>query len=314
MAPPGDEGICTKRGLRRAMKPSDILQSHSIMMVLGLVLGILIGGFPDFTKEISMGALALLMTISLANVKLADARGREMPRDAAVTLLLNYGFLTAVILLVGSMFSEKLWWGWVLMAAAPSAISIVPFTAILGGAVPKALFSTSVNYLGALALMPLITLALIGSAVSVTSLVTSLLLLIVLPMLLSRGVMKVGLERRTRTVVTNLSFFILIFAVAGSNREAFLDDSAMVLAVSAACLIRTFGTGFFTETLLRRSGVPKHDRVHWVLFSSYKNLGLTATLAIALFEPVVAIPATICILFEVLWIITMTRYYPRASG
>jgi BASS family bile acid:Na+ symporter len=310
----GDEGICTKRDLRRAMRPSDILQSHSIMMVLGLVFGIFVGGFPEFTKEISMGSLALLMTISLANVKLADTRSRDMPRDAMVTLLLNYGLLTGVILLVGSMFSEKLWWGWVLMAAAPSAISIVPFTAVLGGAIHKALFSTSVNYLAALVLMPLISLALIGSAVSVTSLATSLLLLIVLPMILSRGVMRIGTEKRTRTMVTNLSFFVLIFAVAGSNREAFLDDTTMVLAVSAACLVRTFGTGLLVENVLKRSGMPKHDRTHWVLFSSYKNLGLTATLAIALFEPIVAIPATICIMFEVIWIITMTRYYPRVSG
>jgi BASS family bile acid:Na+ symporter len=295
------------------MRPCDLLQSHSIMMVLGLVLGILLGGFPDFTKEISMGALALLMTISLSNVRLAETRGTNMPREAAITLLLNYGLLTVVILLIGSLFSEKLWWGWVLMAAAPSAISIVPFTAVLGGSTPKALFSTSVNYLVALAFMPLLSLALIGSAVSVTSLVVSLLLLIVLPMVLSRGVMRIGAKKKTRTVATNLSFFVLIFAVAGSNREAFLGDFAMVAAVSVACLVRTFGTGFLVESVLRRSGIPKHDRIHWVLFSSYKNLGLTATLAIALFEPVVAIPATICIMFEVIWIITMTKYYPRVS-
>ena len=296
------------------MRPADVLQSHSVMMLLALVLGILIGGFPEFTKEISMGSLALLMTISLANVKLAETRDRAMPRDAAVALVLNYGFLTGVILVVGSMFSERLWWGWVLMAAAPSAISIVPFTAILGGAIPKALFSTSVNYLVALALMPLISLALIGSAVSVMSLITSLIVLIVIPMVLSRGVVRIGVEKRKRTMITNISFFVLIFAVAGSNREAFLDDTVMVLMVSTACIIRTFGTGFFAEFLLRRLGMPKHDRIHWVLFSGYKNLGLTATLAIALFEPVVAIPATICIVFEILWVITLTRYYPRASA
>jgi len=295
------------------MRPFELLQSHSIMMVMGLVLGVLLGGFPEFTKEISMGALALLMTISLSNVKLAETREGNMPKEAAVTLLLNYGFLTCVILVIGSFFSEKLWWGWILMAAAPSAISVVPFTAVLGGSTPKALFATSVNYLVALALMPLISLALIGSAVSVASLVSSLLLLIVLPMALSRGVMRVGLERRTRTAITNMSFFVLIFAVAGSNREAFIEDFAMVAAVSAACLVRTFGTGFLMEVVLRRARVPKEQRIHWVLLSSYKNLGLTATLAIALFEPVVAIPATICIMFEVTWIIAMTKYYPKVT-
>ena len=295
------------------MKASDVLQSYSAMMMLGLTVGIVVGGFPAFTKEISMGALALLMTISLTNVRMGEAKAKGLSRDAALMLLLNYGVLTGVILLIGSLFSEELWWGWVLMAAAPSAISIVPFTSILGGSTAKALVSTSANYMAALILMPLISLALIGSSVSVSSLVVSLVLLIVFPMAFSRVLMRKDIEKRTKTVVTNLSFFVMIFAVAGSNRNAFIDDIPMVAAVSAACIVRTFGTGYLTEFVLRRKAVPKEDRIHIVLFSGFKNLGLTATLAIALFEPIVAVPATICILFEVLWVISLLRYYPNAA-
>ena len=294
------------------MRARDVVQSHSIMMTLGLGIGILVGGFPVMTKEISMGALALLMTISLTNIRFTEAKVTGLSRDAVLMLALNYGYLSVIILIIGSFFSEELWWGWVLMAAAPSAISVVPFTSILGGSTHKALFSTSANYLAALVLMPVMSLALIGSAVSVVSLVTSLLLLIVLPMSASRVLMRWNIDKASRTTVTNLSFFVLIFAVAGSNREAFLDDISMVVAVSAACIIRTFGTGFLSEVILRRFRVPKEDRIHVVLFTSYKNLGLTATLAIALFEPAVAIPATICIMFEVLWIIALSKYYPLA--
>ncbi len=295
------------------MRAADVLQSYSAMMILGLIIGIVVGGFPALTKEISMGALALLMTISLTNVRLDQTEAKGLSRDAALMLLLNYVFLTGVILMLGSMFSEKLWWGWVLMAAAPSAISVVPFTSILGGSTAKALVSTSANYLAALVLMPLISLALIGSSVSVSSLIVSLVLLIVLPMALSRALMRMDIEKRAKTIVTNLSFFVLIFAVAGSNRNAFIDDLPMVAAISLACIVRTFGTGYLTEFVLRRKAVPKQDRIHIVLFSGFKNLGLTATLAIALFEPIVAVPATICIVFEVLWVISLLRYYPKAA-
>ena len=295
------------------MRAAGVLESHSAMMMLGLFIGLVVGGFPVMTREISMGALALLMTISLTNVKLGDTGAKGLSRDALLMLLLNYGILTAIILMLGSFFSEKLWWGWVLMAAAPSAISIVPFTAILGGSTGKALVSTSANYLAALLLMPLISLALIGSSVSISSLIISLILLIVLPMILSRMLMTRKVEKRAKTIVTNLSFFVLIFAVAGSNRNAFLDDPSMVIAVSAACLVRTFGTGYLTELILRWRAIRKEDRIHIVLFSSYKNLGLTATLAIALFEPIVAVPATICIVFEILWIISLLRYYPTVT-
>lgn len=296
------------------MRLAGIPESYSVMMLLGLVLGLVTGGFPVLTKEISMGSLALLMTISLSNVKLSETTGKDHVRDAVLALAINYGMLTGVILAFGRFFDQDIWWGWVLMAAAPSAISVVPFTTILGGRTSRALFSTAANYLVALGLMPLISLLLIGSAVSLGSLVTSLLLLIVLPMGLSRLVMRFRVEKRHSTIVMNLSFAVLIFAVAGSNRDAFVGDPLLVLAISAVCMVRTFGTGLGTEFVLRGLRVPKDERVSNVLFASYKNLGLTATLAIALFEPVVAVPATICIVFEVVWVIFLLRWYPRAPA
>ena len=293
------------------MRLTTILESYSTMMILGLLLGLVLGGFPWFTKEISMGSLALLMTISLSNVKLGETRGKDHVKDALLALALNYGLLTIVILAFGSVFDQKLRWGFVLMAAAPSAISIVPFTTILGGRTSRALFSTAVNYIAALGLMPAISLLLIGSAVSVESLITSLVLLIGMPMALSRGVMRLNPPKSASTIVMNIAFAVLIFAVAGSNRDAFFGDLAVVAAIAVVCVIRTFGTGLGVEFVLRRLGMPKEDRVLSVLFSSYKNLGLTATLAIALFEPVVAVPATIGIVLEVVWVIFLLRFYPK---
>jgi BASS family bile acid:Na+ symporter len=292
------------------MRPTRILESYTIMMVLGLVLGLAAGGFPAYTKEISMASLAVLMTFSLSNVRIGETRNKEHFEHAMRTLVVNYVLLTGLILAIGLLFSDDLWPGWVLMAAAPSAVSIVPFTTVLGGRTSKALFSTAANYILALGIMPAMTLLLIGSAVSTLSLVYSLLLLIVLPMLASRLVMRVNISKSANTSMMNVMFAILIFAVAGSNRDAFVGEPIVVLAVSAACVLRTFGSGLTTEFLLRRSGVPKQSRISYVLFASYKNLGLTATLAIALFEPIVAVPATICIVFEVIWVIFLIRYYP----
>jgi BASS family bile acid:Na+ symporter len=283
------------------------------MMLLGLALGMLLGGFPSHTKEISMISLALLMTLSLSNVRLGETRGRDHVEHSARALLINYGLLTGVILAIGLFFSRDYWWGWVLMAAAPSAISIVPFTAVIGGQTTKALFSTAVNYLAALLLMPIITLILIGSSVSSESLVTSLLLLILLPMAASRMVMRLDVSKSANTMMINISFAVLIFAVTGANRDAFLGDAFIVIAIAAGCILRTFGTGMGTEVVLKRLGVPKASRVPYVLFASYKNLGLTATLAIALFQPIVAVPATIGIVVEVVWVIFLVRYYRRTA-
>ncbi len=296
------------------MRLSGVLESYSVMMVLGLLLGLLTGGLPALTKEASMASLAVLMTLSLSTVSLVEARGKEHLRHSVWALILNYGILTSLILVISLFFEGEYRWGWVLMAAAPSAVSVVPFTTILGGKTSKALFSTALNYVVALAVMPAITLILIGSAVSTMSLITSLLLLIVLPMAASRLVMRLRISKPLNTSMMNICFALLIFAVTGANRDAFIGEPVAMLAISAACLIRTFGTGLGTEFILRKANVRKDERTAYVLFASYKNLGLTATLAIALFEPAVAVPATICIVFEVVWVIFLLRYYPRAPA
>jgi len=280
-------------------------------MTTGLVLGLLLGGFPVLTKEISMASLAVAMTLSLTSVTLAQTRGRDHLGHAAWALVINYGALTALILAIAVFFDADIRNGWILMAAAPSAVSVVPFTTILGGQTSKALFSTAVNYVVALVLMPVLTLALIGSAVSVTSLIIYILLLIVLPMALSRAVMRTNISRAANSSILNVSMAVLVFAVAGANRSAFQGELLLIGAISVACILRTFGSGLLTEVVLRRVRIPKPARISYVLFSSYKNLGLTATLAIALFEPIVAVPATICIVFEVVWVIFLIRFYPR---
>jgi BASS family bile acid:Na+ symporter len=293
------------------MRPARIIESFPITMTAGLLLGLLLGGFPVLTKEISMASLAVAMTLSLTSVTLAQTRGRDHFSHATRALVINYGFLTALILAIALFFEDDVRNGWILMAAAPSAISVVPFTTILGGQTSKALFSTAVNYIVALGLMPALTLVLIGSAVDVTSLIIYILLLIVLPMALSRAVMRMRISKPVNTSMLNISMAVLIFAVAGANRAAFQGELIIVGAISAACVVRTFGSGLLTEAVLRRAKIPKTARVSYVLFSSYKNLGLTATLAIALFEPIVAVPATICIVFEVVWVVFLIRFYPR---
>ncbi len=293
------------------MRPAHILESYPITMTTGLVLGLLLGGFPVLTKEISMASLAIAMTLSLTTVTLAETRGKDHLKHAEWALVINYGALTVLILVMAMFFDSDIRNGWILMAAAPSAISVVPFTTILGGQTSKALFSTAVNYLVALFLMPILTLALIGSAVSVTSLIVYILLLIVLPMALSRAVMRLRISKAANSSMMNVSMAVLIFAVAGANRSAFQGELAIIVAISVACIIRTFGSGLLTEIVLRRARMPKTDRISYVLFASYKNLGLTATLAIALFKPIVAVPATICIVFEVVWVISLIRFYPR---
>src|SRR4030042_346620 len=122
------------------MKPGDVLQSYSAMMAIGVILGLATGGLPVYTKEVSMASLAILMTLSLSNVRLGEARGKEPLRHALVCLGINYGILTGLIIAIAFLFSDEYRWGWILMAAAPSAISVAPFSTILRGGPVQSLY------------------------------------------------------------------------------------------------------------------------------------------------------------------------------
>ena len=214
----------------------------------------------------------------------------------------NYVGLTGLILAFALLTPDPdLRAGWVVMAAVPSAIAVVPLTSIAKGDVRGALVSTALLYALSLALVPAITLVFVGRAPPLLDLAVQTFLQIGLPLLASRVLVRLPGIERVRPVGVNLSFFVLVTMVAGANRSAFAD-LGLVVSLSGAALLRTFGIGLAVAgvaTLARRSSA---DKVSWILFSSFKNLGLTALLAFSLFDRRAAIPAIVCLLFEILWL------------
>ena len=77
--------------------------------------------------------------------------------------------------------------GWVLMAAVPPAVLIIPLTSFLRGDVRTSLISDAALYLLGLVSVPALSLLLLGRSVSVEDLVLQTVLLIGLPLVVSAG-------------------------------------------------------------------------------------------------------------------------------
>jgi BASS family bile acid:Na+ symporter len=119
------------------------------------------------------------------------------------------------------------------------------------------------------------------------------------------------LSGNTRSILINIAFFVLTFAVTGANRDAFLGDTLLVTSLLLVALIRTFAVGGAVEVLARRFKVDREARIPMVLFATYKNTGMAAALAVALIGSEAAIPATICIALEIIWFLALTKVvYP----
>ena len=83
--------------------------------------------------------------------------------------------------------------------------------------------------------------------------------------------------------------------MVGLNSTAITTEVGGVLLVAFA---RTFASGAAVYAASALAGVARPQRIAYTLFGSFKNLGLTAAVALLLFGPRAAVPAAVCILTE----------------
>jgi len=270
-------------------------------MLLAIITGILVGEMP-FVNEISTIALITAMTISISHISFRVANYKRELRKALYSLLLNYGFLSSVILIMGFLM-HKYWEGFVVMASAPPAIAVVPITKILHGDERQSLFSLIFLYLLAIFLMPFIIYLFLAKEVNTVGIVKSTLILILVPIVLSRVIYK-KIDREQIPIISNICFFILISLIIGKNRNFLFEDAFSLLLLSVIMAVRTFGTGSLVKLLGRKIGVAEEELISYSLLSSFKNEGLVMLIALS-FSPEAAIPAIIALIFELLWVCCM---------
>jgi len=271
------------------------------MMLLAIITGILVGEMP-FVNEISTIALITAMTISISHISFRVANYKRELRKALYSLLLNYGFLSSVILIMGFLM-HKYWEGFVVMASAPPAIAVVPITKILHGDERQSLFSLIFLYLLAIFLMPFIIYLFLAKEVNTVGIVKSTLILILVPIVLSRVIYK-KIDREQIPIISNICFFILISLIIGKNRNFLFEDAFSLLLLSVIMAVRTFGTGSLVKLFGKKIGVAKEELISYSLLSSFKNEGLVMLIALS-FSPEATIPAIIALIFELLWVCCM---------
>ncbi len=288
------------------------------MMLTALVLVLGIGGFPEgflvSNGDIAMVSLILMMTLALSSIQLKNFKLRPYVKEVRNAFLLSFALLTAVTLVIAYFFSGDLRAGWILLAAVPSAVSVISFTCLWGGDTESSAVASIVMYLVSLVVTPVITFVFLGTAVSVLTLLYYLSLQIVLPLFLSRLVKRFLTSPQTRNILIHICFFILVIAVMGENRSLLFSAGTVVAALAAFAVIRIFGVGITCNSLLHKSGVKQSSAVSKVLFSTYKNTGMAASLGLMLLGPQAALPAAVCMVVDVVWLIFAGKFlFPQKA-
>lgn len=287
-----------------------LLRNRNFILILALLLGLFVPGASRLTQGLTLPALAVVMTLSTLGVSGSAFRsGRKLIRPALTGMVLNYVVLGGIILILNALFirDEAVGDGFVLLAAVPPAVAVVPYTFFLNGDHTYSLMGTLGAYLAALILAPLMGWIFFGSGfVSPLKVLTIMAELILAPLLFSRLLIRVRAAPRLERVkgtVTNWSFFLLTYTIVGLNREVFIGEPLFLLPIAAIAVASTFLLGWCIGAVTRRLRVDPRIRVSMILLATLKNYGLAGGLALALFNERTALPATVSTVFMIVYVI-----------
>ena len=276
------------------------LGHRNFILPLAFILGFAFPQLAQWTKSLTIPALALVMTISIAQIPTREIlKWRSLAQPLAIGILFNYLFLASLLLIFTQWFnfSESIRVGMILVASAPPGIAVLPFTSLLAGNSILSLFATFGTYLSSMFIMPGLIWLLTGSATfPMSKLVITLLELIVLPIILSRFLLFKNFYQRIipwKGTIVNWGFFIVFLTVIGLNQKTFLEQPDVLIKIFFIAFVSTFLGFILLNFLLKKIGINQKERISMILLGTFKNSGFAAAIALTLFDETASLPGAI---------------------
>jgi BASS family bile acid:Na+ symporter len=298
------------RGTLRMGSLKRLLRNRNVILTSALLIGLFWGKGARWTEPIILPALAVVMTLSTIGLPASTFRSyRSLLTPALVGIVMNYFVLGIALLTLNALLiqDEALRMGFVLIAAVPPAVAVIPFTFFLRGDETLSLIGTTGGYLGALIIMPISAFLFLGPGfVDPTKLAVILLELILFPLIASRFLLRIGMASRLHPIrgpITNWSFFLLTYTIVGLNRDLILGQPLSLLPVVLIAFASTFLLGWGIEKTGTLLHLPEKVLTSLVLLGTLKNYGLAGGLALALFSKKTSVPATVSAVFMIVYII-----------
>jgi len=250
------------------------------------------------------------MTLSVMGITGDTFRSlRTFITPALTGIVMNYVVLGGIILVLSKLFihDEALWSGFVILAAVPPAVAVIPFTLFLKGDTDFSLIGTISAYLGALLITPLMVLLFIGTSfVDPLKLMIITIELIFAPLLFARILIMTGIARLIEPIkgdITNWSFFLVSYTIVGLNQQVFLTQTLSLLPVAIISFASTFLLGWIIGLFCKIARLDKKKTTSIVLLGTLKNYGLAGGLALSFFDTKTALPSTVSVVFMIIYII-----------
>jgi len=295
-------------------------RNRNVLLLLSIGLALPAGQAAPYLKPLVLPALGVVMTLALLGISGEAFRSpKKMVAPVLTGLAMNFGLHGGLVLALNALLisHEPFATGFVLVAAVPPAVAVVPFAVLLHGDREFALFATIGCYLAALAITPLMAVGLLGTAfIHPGKIIEILGLLIALPLIISRVLRRTGLTARLEPLkgaLTNWSFALITYTIVGLNRSLIMDNPLALITPMAIGLIVTFLLGWGISFVARLAGLKRETTVTLMLLGTLKNAALAGGLALSLFGKATAVPATVCAIFLIIYFIWLSFLHERGS-
>jgi len=286
------------------------LGHRNFILPLAIVLGFTFPQLAQWTKSLTIPALALVMTISIAQIPTRQIlKWQSLIRPFAIGILFNYLFLGSLLLILNQwfIFQDPIRTGMILVALAPPGVAVIPFTSLLSGNSILSLFATFGAYLSSIFIMPGLILLLTGAKVfPMSKLILTLIELIFLPIVFSRFLLFKDFYKSIiswKGTIINWGFFVVFFTVIGLNQKTFLEQPNILIKVSLIAFTTTFLGFILLNIILKKMGINQKDRTSMILLGTIKNSGFAAAIALTLFNETTSIPGAIISVIYALYMI-----------
>jgi BASS family bile acid:Na+ symporter len=276
---------------------------------MAITAGLLFDHAAQWTRVLVLPALTLILTLAMTDF---SGKAHEYRRSPLIPALVGV-FMSYVILgnfIVGlSAFlihDERLWIGFIIMAAVPPAVAVAPLANSWGGNKIYAVIGTIGAYIGALVIIPVIASGLLDMhSIDITKLIVAATALIFLPLLLFKIIVSRGLHGKIepiKGILIKWCYFLILYTIVGLNRGTIIGQPSSLFPVAAIALASTFLLGFLIEWVGTLFRVNDEKLTSISLLGTLKNYGLAAGLALSLFSKETALPAAVFMIFMMAYI------------
>ncbi|HPF94207.1 MAG TPA: hypothetical protein PLV65_09720, partial [Tenuifilaceae bacterium] len=124
----------------------NLLLNRNSILVFAVIAGLVLGDFAAAIKDYNMFILGITMTFSMTGLNLLLLNNPlKIGKTLLMGFVLNYLAFGAIILPIAwwLMPTDELFYGFVVIVAAPPGVAIIPFSYILKGKVDYAIIAVT---------------------------------------------------------------------------------------------------------------------------------------------------------------------------